>query len=283
MNENGRNVHYGSSPADYMVDVLAAKAVDFIQRSVAADPQRPFFMYIATYAPHGPATPAPRYANEFPGAIAPRPPSFNVVNPNQPRWVSSRPPLTALQITAIDQLYRKRLQSMRAVEDLIANVIQTLQTVGQLATTYIFFTSDNGFHQGQHRLTSGKNTGFDEDLFVPLIVRGPGVPAGQTHDHVTLNIDFAPTLAELAGATPTHAVDGRSLVPLLSTNPPPVSSWRQSILLEHAGPFAAATAEQLAADPTLEPPDPAEVGPLAVAPPPIFEGIRTVQHTFIAY
>src|SRR5262249_23951098 len=149
-------------------------------------PNKPFFIYVAPYVPHGPATPPPRYADQFPDAQAPRTPSFNEANVgDKPAWVQSKPLLTSAQITAIDELYRKRLQTMLAVEDLVRDVIDTLAARGQLDNTYIFFASDNGFHQGQHRLTSGKNTAFDEDLPVPLVVRGPGVPAGQVVTKLT--------------------------------------------------------------------------------------------------
>src|SRR5439155_10325417 len=99
--------------------------------------------------------------------------SFNQADvSHMPAWVQALPLLTATQIADIDALYRKRLQSMEAVEDMVQQIVDTLDQTGELDHTYIVFTSDNGFHQGQHRLTSGKNTEFDEDLFVPLIVRG---------------------------------------------------------------------------------------------------------------
>ena len=294
LNENGAVVPYGDADSDYMVDVLANKAVDFIERSVTADPSTPFFMYIATYAPHGPATVAPRYIGRFTDATAPRTASFNEPDvSSKPDWVRLKAPLTTAQIAGLDVLYRKRLGSMLAVEDLVANVIDKLTALGQLENTYIVFTSDNGFHQGQHRLNSGKNTGYDEDLFVPMVIRGPGVPAGRTLPHFTLNVDFAPTFAALGGATPDYDVDGRSLVPLLSANPPPLSEWRRAILLEHAfpgdgGPRQGSVANGV--ETTLEPKDPAELeAPTTAATitapgvAPVFQGIRTRRFKYIDY
>ena len=78
LNENGALVHYGSSPAAYLTDVLAAKGSAFINQAAAAN--RPFALELATFAPHAPYTPAPRDANDFPGLHAPRPPSFNRAN-----------------------------------------------------------------------------------------------------------------------------------------------------------------------------------------------------------
>ena len=74
LNENGTLEQYGTQPTDYLVDVLAQKAGDFIDGTPSS---KPFFLYVAPYVPHQPATPAPRHANAFPGVQAPRPPSFD--------------------------------------------------------------------------------------------------------------------------------------------------------------------------------------------------------------
>src|SRR5262249_31117951 len=118
LNDNGTLVVHGAAPSDYMVDVISAKAVDFIHRA-AQSPGTPFFLYLTPYVPHAPATPAPRYANDFLTAQAPRTPSFNEADvSDKPAWLAARPLLTDVQIAAIDALYRKRLASMEAIEDL---------------------------------------------------------------------------------------------------------------------------------------------------------------------
>ncbi len=179
LNDNGTLEHHGTQPSDYLVDLLSQKAGEFIG---SAPKNKPFFLYVAPYVPHQPATPAPRYTNAFPGVQAPRPPSFDQVDPTAPAWLRDRPPLTAPLITTIDNLYRRRLQTMLGVDDMLANVVTSLQKSGQLDNTYIVFSSDNGFHLGEHRLPPGKQTAFEEDIHVPLVVRGPGVPKGKTVD-----------------------------------------------------------------------------------------------------
>ena len=87
---------------------------------------------------------------------------------------------------------------MLAVDDMIGDLVGALHDSGELDNTYIVFTSDNGFHLGQHRLGAGKWTPYEEDIRVPLIVRGPGVPEGETLHHMVLNNDLAPTFADLA-------------------------------------------------------------------------------------
>jgi arylsulfatase A-like enzyme len=231
LNENGKLVRYGSEPEAYLTDVLTEKAADFVLRT--APTGQPFLMYIAPHAPHEPATPAPRHEDVFFGVEAPRTPSFNEQDvSDKPIWVRNTPLRTPEQIAQLDALYRKRLQSMLAVEDLIERLIKTLGATRQLRNTYIVFTSDNGYHLGQHRLPAGKNSAYEEDIRVPLIVRGPRVPAGQVIEHLAVNIDLAPTFVELSGAKALGLVDGRSLVPLLRRNPPPIESWRQGFLLE---------------------------------------------------
>jgi arylsulfatase A-like enzyme len=282
LNENGFAVSYGHAAGEYMVDVLARKAERFIRETTALTPRPSFFLMLTPYVPHQPATAAPRYAGLFSSERAPRTPAFNEADvSDKPSWLRHRPLLDAAQIDAIDQLYRNRLRSMLAVEDLVQTVLDALRDTGQLDHTYVFFTSDNGFHQGQHRLPSGKNTEFDEDLFAPLVVRGPGVPRGATVTHLTVNIDFAPTLAELASVPVPDEVDGRSLAPLLGGNPPPPSAWRHAFLLEHAAPLVTPElATSLAG--TLEPPDAFDL--LAPGgPTPAFVGVRTVDHTYVEY
>jgi len=101
--------------------------------------------------------------------------------------------------------------------------------VGLLENTYIVFTSDNGWHHGEHRLKAGKERPYEEDVRMPLIIRGPGIQAGTTTDKLALNTDFFPTFTDLAGAATPEYVDGRSLRPVLEGNAP---TWRSAILLE---------------------------------------------------
>lgn len=292
LNENGKLVAYGSKPEDYGTDVYARKAIDFIQRT--SKEGKPFFVYLATYAPHAPSTPAPRHANLFPDAQAPRTPNFNEADvSDKPAYTRNRPLLTEREIASIDAQERKRLQSLQAVDEAIAHIIDTLKATGQLDNTYIFFGSDNGFHLGNHRLTTGKQAPYEEDIRVPMIVRGPGVPAGQTVDHLTGNIDYAPTWAEIAGAQVPDFVDGRSLLPLLRSNPPPISQWRQEYLLQHGMPTIAQNQKRGTPQPStttdsglLEPPDPADSqtqtvrGAKGITP---FVGIRTKDYAYVEY
>jgi N-acetylglucosamine-6-sulfatase len=236
LNENGTQVPYGNDPSDYSVDVLTHKVIDFIDR---AQENEPFFVFFAAAAPHGdnvpngPATPAPRHKGMFAGAQAPRPPSFNEGDvSDKPDAISSLPLLTAAQITAIDSEYQTRLEALQSVDEAVESIVNSLATHGQLENTYLVFTSDNGYHLGQHRLRNGKTQVYEEDIRVPLIVRGPKVPVAARRDHLMVTIDFAPTIAELAHVRPGHAVDGQSFVDLFDHHPPSTEKWRKDFLVE---------------------------------------------------
>jgi N-acetylglucosamine-6-sulfatase len=228
LNENGRVVHYGDDPEDYLTDVLARKAVQVIR--AAADDELPFFLYVQPYTPHSPSIAAPRHLDMFSAAVLPRTPAFDEADvADKPAQISGLPPIDAERLAPLEKEYRKRLASLQAIDDMVESIVDTLVSARLLDNTYVIYTSDNGFHLGEHRLPAGKNTPYEEDLRVPMVMRGPGVPAGGRIDDMVVNIDLAPTLAELAGAAIPEFVDGRSFAGLLAATDIP---WRQSFLIE---------------------------------------------------
>jgi N-acetylglucosamine-6-sulfatase len=228
INENGERVSYGGYPEDFYTDVLASQATDYVER--AAFDSRPFFMYVAPTAPHDPATPAERHKGAFSDEDAPRPPSFNEEDvTDKPSWVREIDRISIEQDSLINRLHQERLNSMLAVDEMISSLMQELEESGDLDNTFIFFTSDDGFHAGEHRIKVGKRTPYEESVHVPFFIRGPEVPADSKVEKLILNIDFAPTFAELSGAE--FPADGRSLAPLLGGDEE-TSSWRTAILLE---------------------------------------------------
>ncbi len=229
MNNNGQQTTAGGHSSD----VLAEKTSDFIRRSSLKP--APFFVVVGTKAPHAPPEVAARYENSFVDTPFPSAPNFDEPDvSDKPEWVRSYSRLSQAEIDDMRNLYRERLRSMLSVEDLLEQTISTLQETGELDNTYIFFTSDNGFHLGEHRLRVtervDKRTPYEEDISVPLMVRGPGVSAGATRHQLVINNDLAPTIAELAGVPTPGFVDGSSFAPLLTSSPP--SSWRTAFLEE---------------------------------------------------
>lgn len=231
MNHNGQVVRYGSKPEEYSADVETKLALGFIRESVGRP--EPLFMLLAPQAPHVPARYSDRFGAEFKYSFAPRTPAFNEGYVfDKPSWVRQIPLLTASDIAAADNLQRFRLRSVRAVEDQLQQVLTALAETGRLENTYLIFTSDNGLLMGQHRAVARKGNAYEESIGIPLIVRGPGVPAGRT-DAFAQTIDLAPTLLELAGVPLPDSIDGRSLVPFLRGKPP--TGWRTDVLVDNYG------------------------------------------------
>ncbi|MGL5833147.1 MAG: sulfatase family protein [Waterburya sp.] len=258
LNENGNLVEYGDRPEDYNADVYTKKAQQFINQ--AAQDKKPFFLHLSYFAPHQPAIPAPRHSELFLDAIAPRTPAFNEPDiGDKPTYIRQLPLLDQEEITKIDRLYQKRLRSLQAVDEGLVTLINTLKANGQLDNTYIIFTSDNGYHLGQHRLPPQKETAYEEDIHLPLYVRGPNVPAGKTVDQIVSNVDLAPTFAELAGVKPPNFIDGRSLVSLFRRPVSIPQSWRQVLLLQH------------------------RLNPQAKPLVPNYRGLRTAHCTYVKY
>jgi arylsulfatase A-like enzyme len=238
LNENGTLNTYEHA---YQTDLYARKAVNIINRR--APQAQPFYLAVAFLAPHsggprepddptGQATPmpAPRHRNDFASTRLPRPPGFNEANvSDKPVGISNRPLLTPARIAKIRENYQQRLESLLAVDEAVARIVGALGSKGELANTLILFTSDNGFFHGEHRVPSGKVLPYEPSIRVPLILSGPGIPAGLRLTHHVANIDLAPTIVDAAGATAGRVMDGRSLLPLIAS---PGMSLNRDLLVE---------------------------------------------------
>ncbi|HET8641624.1 MAG TPA: sulfatase [Pseudonocardiaceae bacterium] len=228
INHNGTTRTYGQQdvedPALYQTDVLSALATNYIDSK--APGTQPFLLSFAPLAPHAEAgwastngnrnpRPAPRHRGMFGDAPLPRPPSFDEADvSDKPAQVQALPRLSAAEIARITKDYRSRLEALQAVDDAVAAIVGRLAQHGELANTLIIFTSDNGWLQGEHRIPRGKVYAYEESSRVPLIVRGPGVPAGATNAAFVSNVDLAATILDAADAVPGITIDGRSLIPI---------------------------------------------------------------------
>ncbi|KAJ5493578.1 Alkaline phosphatase-like alpha/beta/alpha, partial [Penicillium fimorum] len=191
----------------YSTDVIGEKAEEFINEAVKHE--QPWMLTVSPNAPHsngshdstrnanwfGEPEFAPRHADLFKDVRAPRDESFNTLIEDAVSWVQNVPELNQTHIDYIDEFQRCRLRALRAVDEMIGKLVEKLEKVGELDNTYIFFSTDNGYHLGQHRMQPGKNCGYETDINVPLIVRGP---------------DLAPTFLNIAGAT-RDGLDGKKI------------------------------------------------------------------------
>jgi N-acetylglucosamine-6-sulfatase len=227
LNVNGNLVQRGHEVADFKQDVLTDYAVDAINRRA---PGGPFFLDLQYTAPHGggpnpnpqpPSNcgggapkPAPRHADAFNSQPLPLGPSFNEADvTDKPAAIQALPGIDDTAFDNIQRKWRCRMEALQSVDDGIGRVLDALRAAGELDQTLIVFTSDNGFFHGEHRVPTGKNRVYEEAIRVPLVMRGPGVPAGVVANDLAINADLAPTILEAAGATPGRTVDGRSLLP----------------------------------------------------------------------
>jgi len=281
LNENGQFVTYGDEdtedPATYQTDVLTRKATDYIRRNA----NRPFFLSLAYLAPHHEqfhvrqktglsVRPAPRHKGAFSTAPLPIPPNFSEADlTDKPLYVQRRsPPMTQDDINQIGANYRTRQESLLAVDEGVESIMRTLSQTGTLRNTYVIFTSDNGFLQGEHRVRSGKLLPYEPSIRVPLLIRGPGLPRGASTKEMAVNADLAPTILDAAGARPGKVVDGRSLIPYADR--PRTTRSKRVILLETGG-VRVGNIEQ----------DP---GPVRLLPNVLtYSAVRTQRFVYVAY
>ncbi|XP_020641664.3 N-acetylglucosamine-6-sulfatase [Pogona vitticeps] len=230
---NGKARKHGENYSiDYLTDVLANVSLDFLEYKSNFEP---FFMMIATPAPHSPWVAAPQYMKSFTNVSAPRNSNFNIHGKDK-HWLirQAKTPMTNSSIQFLDDAFRKRWQTLLSVDDLVEKLVKRLEFHGELNNTYIFYTSDNGFHTGQFSLPIDKRQLYEFDIKVPLLVRGPGVKANQTNKMLVANIDLGPTILDIAGYDLNKTqMDGMSLLPLLRGDSN--VTWRSDVLVEYQG------------------------------------------------
>jgi N-acetylglucosamine-6-sulfatase len=244
VNDNGILVTYGTGVGDYQTDVVAARASGLID--TVAQAGEPLFLVINALAPHYelclPAVDmyawdiraAPRHTGSLPADVGldlNKPSLAEADVSDKPPWFPGEyPGMNSGQISTLNRQFRHRLEALRSVDDLFATVKQRLVAAGRWDQSYVFFTSDNGWLYGEHRVP-GKVLAYEESIRVPLVLRGPGIAQGTRRSAMVLNNDLAPTIAELAGVTLDRPADGRSLTPLFVQDNP--LDWRRRFLIEH--------------------------------------------------
>jgi len=236
------NVDGKASKVDgYMTDILNGHALNFIKQ----EHKKPFALYLAHKAVHGPFTPAERHKDLYADAKFP-------LTPNHQDKLEGKPALTrelpvapsadatpkkkkkaakaAGAPTGHENIMRQQLRALAAIDEGVGQLLKALEESKQLDKTMVIFTSDNGYFWGEHGL-GDKRWAYEESIRDPLLVRYPKfIKAGTTLEPLALNIDIAPTLLDLAGAPIPKSVQGRSLLPLFKDEKAP---WRSSILSEY--------------------------------------------------
>jgi N-acetylglucosamine-6-sulfatase len=284
------NAPLNGKPCFYETDTL--NTIAWQELTQQTGPEEPFYLQLDYTAPHGdfrrPAGPEPalRHYNTFAGAPYPhgRSEGFNEGNVNdKPRFIREAPYLSLNEIHTYRVYYQKALESLRAIDEGVKLIVDTLGGLHRLRNTYIIFTSDNGFFYGEHRLTGGKFLAYEPATHLPLLIRGPGIKAGTATGELAANIDIAPTILELAGAEADKSIDGRSLVPFMRD---PALRTRRPILFES---FVETADVEANGEPTAQRArvSSAGSGPKAsasiVAPPKDYLGIRLGPYKYIEW
>ena len=219
----------------YVTDRITDYAVQFVEQ----EREGPFLLYVSHKAVHSPFAPAERHAGSYAGRRYPYPASMADTDANyrgKPAWVRAQ----RNSWHGVDGMYDGRVdmeqfvidyaETMRGVDDSVGRIVEALARTGVLERTVVVFTSDNGFQFGEHGLID-KRTMYEASIKVPLIVRAPAVvTGGARRSEMILNIDFAPTFIDIAGAELPASMQGRSFLDVLDGTS---SSWRDAFLYEY--------------------------------------------------
>lgn len=207
-------------PGEYNTDLVKNKSLGFLDDAADNFNTRPFFLFTMLVGPHTevvptgncvvftPPVPAQRHAHLYPDAKIPRAKSFNPSSPKNISYLKDMPRLNSTVADYLDEFYRMRLRALASVDDMVDDICAKFEQRDLLDNTYVIYTTDNGYHMDQHRLQAGKTSCYEEDVNIPFMIRGPGVPKGAVMKHPTNHVDLAPTIFDLAGIPLRDDFDG---------------------------------------------------------------------------
>ncbi|MGA7306438.1 MAG: sulfatase [Rhodothermales bacterium] len=238
VNENGTRLQL----TGYITDYLNRKAVEFVSQPRS----QPFLLYLSHKAVHNPFLPAARFDSLYTDVTYHPPEVTDADIKGKPALHLNLPTVPWYELESIapepgeprcgrgkdpGSIIRDQMRTLMSVDEGLGMLFDVLTETGQLDNTVVIFTSDNGFLLGEHGRFNDKRLAYDESIRIPFIIRYPPlVTPGTIIDAMTLNVDVAPTLLDIAGVTPITPVNGRSFVPLLRD---PNADWRESMLTEY--------------------------------------------------
>ena len=274
----------------YVTDIITDKTLEFLRHR---DPGKPFCLVYQHKGPHRPFTPAPRHAHLFDDIEFPYPETYNDDYATRmvarlaedmkfenslardyddlPKNLSPEEKKNWIFQRFVKDHYRATV----GIDENLGRVLDYLDESGMSDDTMIIYTTDNGFFLGEHGWYD-KRFMYEPSLRIPLVIRHPGIGGvGQVIEQMVLNVDFAPTILDMAGLPVQEVMHGRSLKPLLEGNPP--EDWRQSIYYayyENSWELAGFKQEDLS-DPSFQFFTAHRVGP--------HHGVRTDRYKLIEY
>lgn len=233
LNHNGKLEHH-SRPHDYLGDYTARHMLSLIRTN---KDHKGLAVEFSSYAPHvpEPTSPIEKRNKKLQRRISrihyPRTPDFNEADvSDKPRAIQRLPRMGRRQIRNIDATYRRQILADKSIDRYVGATYRMLKRTHQLDNTYMVFTSDNGYHMGNHRMHIGKNAPYDTDIKLPFAIAGPSITPGTQVSELATNIDIAPTFTDIAGLPPASSYDGGSLLPLAQGKSDP--DWRKYFLVQ---------------------------------------------------
>ncbi len=203
-------------PAAEQTDALIADAAIKILDLAEQDSSRPLFLAVGFYRPHTPYVSPQSYFDMYDAAQMPLPTDIEKDREDIPRLALASQKKEQDAMT--DQQRREAIRAYRAsitfVDEKIGKVLKALDDSTLASNTTVIFTSDHGYHLGEHGLWQ-KQSLFEESARVPLLIRSPGGKGEQVCESPVGLIDLAPTMAELGHANSGMKMHGQSLLPML--------------------------------------------------------------------
>ncbi len=227
----------------YTTDVLTARALEWLK--TGRDESRPFLLCLSYKAVHYPFEPAPRHDGRYHDKPIDSPETRARTERKyrtQPNWIRARRysihgidhmetgPFDKDPVPDLDDLYRGHAEAVHSLDENVGRVVDYLVESGLSKNTLVIYTSDNGFHLGEHGFYD-KRDAFETSIRVPMLAWAPGrLEAGTKVQQMVQNVDLAPTILDAMGVE-TARFDGRSALALLRSRDDP--DWRTHLLYEY--------------------------------------------------
>ena len=191
-------------------ELFADAAIEFL--ASGRDPGQPFFLYVAFTAPHDPRQPPARWREHYYADRPPLPANWLPRHPFHNGWMTGRDEQLAgwprTREVLADQL-AEYYGMISHLDEQVARILAALEATGEAENTLVIYTADHGLALGSHGLL-GKQNLYEHSTKAPLVLAGPGVPAGQSEALVYL-FDLVPTICAAAGTAPPPEAAGHDL------------------------------------------------------------------------
>lgn len=223
-------------PDEKHTDGLQAKDAEWVLERCAKEKDRPFFLAVGFFRPHTPYVSPEKWFKGYPEADMPvvsgiKEDQADLPAPALGSYKSEQDKLTDPLRRQTIQAYYSAISFMDAQA---GKVLDALDRLGLAENTIVVFTSDHGYHMGEHGLWQ-KQSIFEESARVPLLVAAPGMQKGKVANTPVGLIDLYPTLTELCGVKAPANLQGQSLVPMLKDTEAKGRGWVLSQVMRGGG------------------------------------------------